>query len=101
MGAIVDEAPVYKTVPETDDRTGAVARLMEEGADWITFASSSAVENFHARLNLKELLTRHPKTKLASIGPETSKAIKALDLKVNLEAKEHTIEGLVKALLSA
>ncbi len=100
MGAIVDEAPVYKTVPETDDRTGAAVRLLEEGADWITFASSSAVENFHARLNLKELLTRHPKIKLASIGPETSKAIKALDLKVDLEAKEHTIEGLVKALLS-
>jgi uroporphyrinogen III methyltransferase/synthase len=100
MGAIADEAPVYKTVPETDDRTGAAARLLEEGADWITFASSSAVENFHARLNLKELLTRHPKIKLASIGPETSKAIKALDLKVDLEAKEHTIEGLVKALLS-
>ncbi|HEX3988381.1 MAG TPA: uroporphyrinogen-III C-methyltransferase [Verrucomicrobiae bacterium] len=100
MGAIVDEAPIYKTVPETDDRTGAAARLMEEGADWITFASSSAVENFHARLNLKELLTRHPKIKLASIGPETSKAIKALDLKVDLEAKEHTIEGLVKTLLS-
>jgi uroporphyrinogen III methyltransferase/synthase len=101
MGAIVDEAPIYKTVPETDDRTGAAARLLEEGADWITFASSSAVESFHARFDLTKLLTLHPRIKLASIGPETSKAIKALDLKADLEAKEHTIEGIVKAIWAA
>ncbi len=98
LGAIVDDAACYKTVPETEDRTGAAARLLEAGADWITFASSSAVDNFHARFDLKQLLTRHPQIKLASIGPETSKAITALGLKADLEAHEHTIEGLVKAL---
>jgi len=98
LGAIVDDVACYKTVPETEDRTGAAARLLETGADWITFASGSSVENFHARFNLTELLTRHPKIRLASIGPETSKAILALGLKPAVEAKEHTIEGLVKAL---
>jgi uroporphyrinogen III methyltransferase/synthase len=101
MGAIVDDAACYKTVPETEDRNGAAARLLDEGADWITFASSSAVENFHARFDLKQLLTRHPQIKLASIGPETSKAISALGLKPDLEAREHTIEGLVNALAGA
>lgn len=48
-GAIVDDVAVYQTVPETEDVSGAAARLLEEGADWLTFASSSAVENFHAR----------------------------------------------------
>jgi uroporphyrinogen-III synthase len=37
--------------------------------------------------------------KLASIGPETSKAISALGLKPTLEAKEHTTDGLISALL--
>jgi uroporphyrinogen III methyltransferase/synthase len=101
LGAIVDDIAVYNTVPETEDRNGAATRLNESGADWITFASSSAVENFHARFNLNELLTRYPQTKLASIGPETSKAIAALGLKPDVEAREHTIEGLAKALASA
>ena len=98
LGAIVDDIACYKTVPETDDRNGAVARLLKEGANWITFASGSAVENFNARVSLKELLIQHPQIRLASIGPETSKAIVALGLNPNLEAKEHTIPGLVKAL---
>jgi uroporphyrinogen III methyltransferase/synthase len=98
MGAIVDDIACYKTVPETDDRNGAAARLLKDGAHWITFASASAVQNFHARLNLNQLLTAHPQIQLATIGPETSKAILALGLKPALEAKEHTIAGLVKAL---
>jgi uroporphyrinogen III methyltransferase/synthase len=60
MGAIVDDIACYKTVPETDDRNGAAARLLKDGAHWITFASASAVQNLHARLNLNQLLTAHP-----------------------------------------
>ncbi len=97
-GAIVDDVACYKTVPETEDRTGAAAALEETGADWITFTSSSTVENFHARFDLPRLVKKFPQIKLASIGPETSKAIVALGLEVTLEAREHTIDGLVKAL---
>ena len=98
MGAIVDDVAVYQTVPETEDRTGAAARLAEEGADWITFTSSSTVENFHARFNLPELLKKFPSLKTASIGPETTKALTNLGLAPAVEAKVHTIEGLVKAV---
>jgi uroporphyrinogen III methyltransferase/synthase len=98
-GAIVDDVAIYKTVPETEDRNGAAARFAEVGADWITFASSSAVQNFHARFSLPDILKRHPKLKLASIGPETTKALAELGLKPAVQAKEHTIEGLVKALI--
>jgi uroporphyrinogen III methyltransferase / synthase len=101
MGAIVDDVACYKTVAETEDRNGAAARLIEEGADWITFTSSSTVEHFNARFNLKELAARHPQIKLASIGPETSKTLVSLGLAPAVEAKEHTIEGLVKAIQSA
>ncbi|HKX63617.1 MAG TPA: uroporphyrinogen-III C-methyltransferase [Verrucomicrobiae bacterium] len=101
MGAIVDDVAFYKTVPETEDRNGAAAQLIESGADWITFTSSSTVENFHARFDLPKLLTQFPDMKTASIGPETSKALSALGLKPTLEAKTHTIDGLVKALRGA
>jgi uroporphyrinogen III methyltransferase / synthase len=101
MGAIVDDVACYKTVAETEDRNGAAARLLETGADWITFTSSSTVENFHARFDLPQLAARFPEMRLASIGPETSKALAALGLKPDIEAKEHTTAGLVKALEAA
>src|SRR5207237_10704295 len=48
LGAIVDEGFAYRTIPETRDPTGARRRLLEEGADLITFTSSSTVESFLA-----------------------------------------------------
>ena len=100
-GAIVDDIAIYRTVAETEDRTGAAARLLEEGADWVTFTSSSTVQHFHTRFDLPKLMKKFPQLKLASIGPETSKAITALGLKPTLEAKEHTTDGLIAALLKA
>jgi uroporphyrinogen III methyltransferase/synthase len=99
LGAIVDDIACYQTVPETEDVNGAAARLLNEGADWITFTSSSTVENFHARFDLPALIAKFPKMRLASIGPETTKAIIALGLKADVEAKPHTIDGLVNALV--
>ncbi|HWH68921.1 MAG TPA: uroporphyrinogen-III synthase, partial [Candidatus Sulfotelmatobacter sp.] len=101
MGAIVDDIACYKTVPETADLSGSAAKLNETGADWVTFTSGSTVEHFHARFNLPALVEKFPQMKLASIGPETSKAIIDLGLKPTIQAKEHTIEGLVSTLLAA
>ncbi len=98
LGAIVDDVPVYKTVPETEDLNGAAAKLAEDGADWITFTSASTVEHFHARFDLPKLLKKFPQAQLVSIGPETSKAIRALGLEPTHEAKEHSIDGVIKAL---
>jgi len=99
LGAIVDDVACYQTLPETSDREGALASLQSEGADWITFTSASTVDHFNARVPLKALRERHPGIRFASIGPETGKALKALGLKADLEAKPHTIEGLVNAIV--
>jgi uroporphyrinogen III methyltransferase/synthase len=101
LGAIVDDVAVYKTVPDTEDVGGIAARLIEDGADWVTFTSASTVENFHARFDLPALVKKFPHMKLATIGPETSKALAALALKPAVQAKQHTIDGLVQSLLAA
>ncbi len=101
IGAIVDDIAIYHTVAETEDLSGAGADLLEHGADWITFTSGSTVAHFHARFDLPELLKKFPQIKLASIGPETSKAIRALGLVQAVEAKEHTTDGLIAGLLLA
>jgi uroporphyrinogen III methyltransferase / synthase len=99
LGAIVDDIAVYKTVAETQDLNGAAAKLADKGMDWITFTSASTVEHFHARFDLPKLLKEFPQAKLVSIGPETSKAIRALGLEPTQEAKDHSIEGVVQALM--
>ncbi len=101
LGGIVDDIACYKTVPETDDPGGIAAKLLDFGADWITFTSGSTVENFHARFDLPAILKKFPQLKLASIGPETSKALAALDLKPTVEAKQHNLDGLIDSLLAS
>lgn len=97
-GAIVDDIAVYRTVAEAETTTETARRLLEEGADWITFTSGSTVTHFHERFDLPRLLQRFPGMRLASIGPETSRALADLGLAPTVEAAEHTIAGLVAAL---
>ena len=93
MGAIVDEAMAYRTVPETDDRTRARERLAAEGADLAVFTSSSTVQNFFAQK------IPHPTgLKFASIGPVTTKTMKEQGIKPAVEAARHDVEGLVEAI---
>ena len=93
LGAIVDEGFAYRTVPETRDDTGARRRLLEEGADLITFTSSSTVENF-----LALGLPWPAGMQVASIGPVTSKTALESGLAVAVEARRHDIPGLVEAI---
>jgi uroporphyrinogen III methyltransferase/synthase len=93
LGAILDEAFAYRTVPETRDTSGARRQLAQDGADLITFTSSSTVENFLA------LGLPWPKgMRIASIGPITSKTVRDHGLTVDVEARRHDIDGLAQAI---
>ena len=91
--AIVDECLAYSTVPETEDVSGAQTRLREEGADVITFTSSSTVRHFMSmNLPLPE------GCRIASIGPVTTATLAEFGLKPDIEAEAHTIPSLVEAI---
>lgn len=92
--AIVDECIAYGIEAETDDPTGAAARLAESGADMVTFTSSSTAKYFH------ELGLKWPEgCKAASIGPITSAKLKELGHTEIMQAEQHNIEGLVQAIV--
>jgi len=94
LGAIVDECISYRTVPETEDPTCARARLEAEGADLVTFTSSSTVDHFF------NLGIDWPEDCVAgSIGPVTSETLKKKGLKPAFEAPKHDIPGLVDAIV--
>ena len=93
MGAIVDEAIAYQTVPELEDPTGAVERFNSGEIELVTFTSSSTVESF---MELELLIPDH--LIMASIGPVTSETIRSYGHEVDIEAQESTIQSLVDSI---
>jgi uroporphyrinogen III methyltransferase/synthase len=85
-GAEVDVLPLYDTVAEAIE--GPL-----EGADYVTFTSSSTVRFFIESGALPE------GARVVSIGPVTSATARELGLEVHVEADKHDIDGLVEALL--
>lgn len=94
LGAIVDSCLAYRTVPETNDPTGAARQLREEGADMITFTSGSTVESF---FNME--IDWPEGCEAACIGPVTHKTFKSHCEASSVESKKHDIEGLVQTIL--
>jgi uroporphyrinogen III methyltransferase/synthase len=90
-GARVDVLPVYRTVAPDFSQLPTIA-----DSAWITFTSSSTVENTVAAFGLERLRG----LKVASIGPVTSATARRLGLEVTVEASPFTTDGLVKALHS-
>jgi uroporphyrinogen III methyltransferase/synthase len=90
-GAQVDVLALYRTVAEplTDD-----ARAAALGADYATFTSASSVRFFHEAAGTLD------GPRLVSIGPITSDALRALGREPDVEATDHTPDGLVAALLA-
>ena len=88
--AIVDECIAYDVAPG-DARYAGI--LIEEGADLITFTSSSAAAHF-ASMGLN--LPKH--CAVASMGPITTAALNKLGMPPTVEADLHTIPSLVSAI---
>lgn len=97
MGANVNEVVAYST--ESPDDTGELAReAYEQGIDFTTFTSSSTVRN------LVDLLGGSPKlinqSKTVIIGPITAETAAEMNVNVDIQADEQSIDGLVKAITS-
>ena len=99
LGAMVDVVPVYAVAPETEDSMGGAALLVEEGADWLIFASGLAIEHFHQRFNLPALLARFPAMRLAIASPTIQWALDRLALTPAAIGKPDDAEVLVNAIV--
>ena len=89
-GAEVEILALYRTVAEPLDDAARTAAL---GADYVTFTSASAVRFF------VEAAGRPERSQVVSIGPITSDALREHGIEPDVEAAEHTPDGLVAALL--
>lgn len=100
--AIVDTFPVYTTkLIKLSENSAVVKDFVQNGADAIFFASSSAVEAFsnNARVLSLSDAARHPKA--FSIGPKTTEAMKKFGIPVAKEAANPSeVLEMLKAALA-
>ncbi len=95
LGARVATVEAYRTAAEPIPPETAEA-LREGRLDAVLFSSASTVRNFAAACRRARLAPG--RARRVSIGPETSRAIRAEGWRVSAEASPHTLEGLVRAL---
>jgi len=93
-GAQVVVVEAYRNVVPEGAAARAAEVFSEPLPDWVTFASSSAVDHL-VKLVDAAILRR---VKIATIGPVTSATVRKHGLNVTAEAEIHTVEGLVDAL---
>jgi uroporphyrinogen-III synthase len=97
MGAEVEVVEAYRSIV---DGAGAerLTRAIEAGrVDLVTFTSASAVRGYVDAVGA-DLALRVP---AASIGPQTSEALRETGIEVKGEAEESTLDGLAAAVISA
>jgi len=99
-GAVVDEVAAYRTLAVgAPDELKAL--LADGQIDIVTFTSSSTVRNLAASLRGRALSEVMSRCLVACIGPVTARTAARLDIRVDVVAKEHTIPGLVEAIVAA
>ena len=99
LGADIERVTAYRTVTPPDAAQRA-RDAFANGIDIVTFTSSSTVRNLLALLEedggkSREVLNG---SLVACIGPVTAGTARELGLRVDIEAVEHTVDGLADAL---
>jgi uroporphyrinogen III methyltransferase/synthase len=95
-GVEVEVVELYETVAEALSPQALQAAC---SANYVTFTSASTVR-FLVEAAGEGGVQIAPQTRVVSIGPITSAALREHGLAVQVEAADHDVEGLVHALLS-
>ena len=93
-GAELEEVIAYRIVPEDDVAGGVRDEVTRGEIDAITFTSGST-----ARRWVELVGSEVGSALIVSIGPVTTRVLEDLGLQVDLEARNYSISGLVKALV--
>jgi uroporphyrinogen III methyltransferase/synthase len=96
LGASIDVIEAYRSIPDGEGAERLARQIESERIDIVTFTSGSAVRGYIDAVG-EELAVKVPG---ASIGPQTSEAMREAGIEVRYEAKESTIDGLVAAITS-
>ena len=90
--------PAYETVPSEEGKDELRNRLLAGDVDCVTFTASSTVESFVGAFG-GEAATLLAGTSVACIGPITADTARGHGIRVDAEATEYTIPGLINAVV--
>jgi len=96
-GAHVEVVVAYRNIIPAEAVAQAAEVFRQPLPDWVTFASSSAVDHLLSVVRRETLQL----TKIATIGPITSGTVRDHGLTVTAEAKTHTVTGLAEAIVDS
>ena len=94
--AEVDDVAIYTVVTEKSECGWLKEKIAAGRIDWLTFASPSSVKGFFEQIPTG--LINSSNVRVASIGQVTSEQLKNLGVGVDVQATEHTIDGLLAAI---
>src|SRR5215213_5273031 len=97
-GAEVVVPPAYESAPSSEGKAELSFRLQSGEIDCVTFTASSTVENFVGAFGAEEAARLLAGSRVACIGPITADTARKCGLRVDAEADEYTIPGLVEAV---
>ena len=95
-GAKVNNVPLYTAASEKSKSEPLMEKINSAEVDWLTFTSPSCVCAFFEQI--KTDTVKSADVKVASIGPVTSEQLKNIGIKIDIQAAEHTINGLLDAI---
>lgn len=103
-GATVDEVAAYRTLsaPAAPEERAHIRDLLLRGEiGVVTFTSSSTVRSFLEAWEGEDPMNwlTNTSTRIACIGPITARTARDGGLHVDIVAREHTVDGLIRALL--
>ncbi|MBU1611502.1 MAG: uroporphyrinogen-III C-methyltransferase [Proteobacteria bacterium] len=98
-GAEVKILPVYETKLTEEDPAEIVTALEKGKLNYVTFTSSSTVDNFFDLLKPETLKAHQDKVKIACIGPVTAKTLAGYGFAPDVQPEDYTIPALVEALV--
>lgn len=96
-GCPFEQFPIYQSRDVTEAAPDVLDKLQNSMIDWTT-VTSSAIGASLFNLFGTDLLK---KTRLVSISPTTTAALESLGLKVDAEATDYNMDGLVAAIVAS
>lgn len=97
-GAAVYPLTVYRT-EYAEWPEGFRAMLMDRRPQAILFTSGSTVDGLYRNLSEDEIASLTAEARIFSLGPSVSKTLTKAGLTVTREAEEHTLPGLLAAMI--
>ncbi|MDP6111916.1 MAG: uroporphyrinogen-III C-methyltransferase [Planctomycetota bacterium] len=99
LGAEAVQVDAYKTALPPSVPLHVLQQFRNGAVSWVTFTSSSTAKNFTELLGEELLSQIQGTTRFAAIGPTTAATMRENGVPVSVMAEEHTIPGLVDAIL--